>query len=505
MRASTLSLLALAGIATAEPNDENAFRLQEGLSTKAYTGPGYEHPHRPQFHFTSQKGWLNDPNGMVFDGEKYYLFFQHNPKGKNWGNISWGHATSTDMIHWEQQDHALMPYWIDGTLGLIFSGTAVVDHNNTLGQQKGDTPTLAAFYTFAAQPWEKAEPHQGMAYSTDRGQTWTYHNEGRAVVQWQGYDPGERDPKVLWHEESQSWAMALWIQKEGGGKKGITRFFTSQDLVNWEKTSDFERPWVFECMDLVQLPVDGDPKNKKWLIYDASFEYEIGDFDGREFTSETPTLRQQRDKNRGHYYAAQTFNHSPDGRSVIIGWMRGHTNLFKKHKHEWNQQMSFPANMTLRTTEDGPRLFLWPIKEIEKLVTKTHDLGGKSIDDINAALASQSLDLLDIRMVFDAPGTGYLNFDLQHNTVRYNADKRTLEVRQPHKDKTRWVQLCDPIPLNDGKADVRLLVDRMSIEAFVNEGAITGAFMTDPALAPSKVSFEGTFDTLLVRELKSTW
>ncbi len=263
-------------------NDKTNVQNQEMQTFDTYDDVGYDQDLRPQFHFSSLKGWLNDPNGMVwYDGE-YHLYFQHNPKDVKWGNMTWGHAVSTDMVHWEQLPHAILPY--GG--GTIFSGTAVVDHKNFLGKQTGDTKTLVAYFSFAKEPF-----YQAAAYSTDKGRTFSLVNNGGSVVPNQGFDKSERDPKVFWHEESQKWVMVLWVlsgKEEGSSeeKLGKVLFFTSENMVDWEVASDFNRAWVYECMDFVELPVDGDKNNKKWLLYDASFDYEIGDFDGKTFTTD---------------------------------------------------------------------------------------------------------------------------------------------------------------------------------------------------------------------------
>jgi sucrose-6-phosphate hydrolase SacC (GH32 family) len=192
---SALAALLCVGARADEPppKSTDTLALVEGIPAASGTDCSRNEPLRPQFHFTACQGWLNDPNGMVYDGDNYHLFFQHNPLAPVWGNMTWGHATSPDMIRWEQQEHALRPYRIDGRQGTIYSGSAVVDHNNCLGVQQGDQKTLCAFFTYAAAP----RFYQAMAYSTDGGDTWTYWNEGRAVVDNQGFDREERDPKVF--------------------------------------------------------------------------------------------------------------------------------------------------------------------------------------------------------------------------------------------------------------------------------------------------------------------
>ncbi|MBT3192398.1 MAG: glycoside hydrolase family 32 protein, partial [Verrucomicrobia bacterium] len=410
---TTTVMLAMTGLAiygvtaTVTAGDAPAKDMQTFAS---YLDTDYNQKHRPQFHFTSRKNWLNDPNGMVYYDGEYHLFFQHNPQGNKWGNMTWGHAVSKDMVHWEQLPHVILPY--GG--GTIFSGTAAVDHNNTLGKQKGDIKTLIACFTLAKKPF-----YQALAYSTDKGRTFELLNEGKAIVPNQGFDLAERDPKLFWHpapsktsgvaeampgqaaetsEPSGKWVMILWVKKAITAKdkrgrraerfkdqpicSGKVRFFTSDNLTDWEVASDFDRNWAFECMDFVHLPVDGNPDNMKWLLYDASFDYEIGEFDGTSFTTDKKVGLGDFGRN---YYAAQTFNNSPDGRTVVIGWMRGSN--FDKVGMPFNQQMSFPTTMELRTTPDGIKLFRWPIKEIESLYTKKHAFKNRPIAELAAALS----------------------------------------------------------------------------------------------------------------------
>ena len=187
----------------------------------SYGDVGYDQKLRPQFHFSSRKNWINDPNGMVFYDGEWHLYFQHCALSVNRGPKSWGHAVSTDLVHWEQLPHAILPY----NKGAIWSGTAVVDHNNSLGKQIGDTKTLVAFFTTT---WKEGF-YQAMAYSTDRGRTYTLYNNGEPVVPNQGIMKGERDPKVFWDEARQKWKMILIL----GGKERVIRIFESDNLTDW--------------------------------------------------------------------------------------------------------------------------------------------------------------------------------------------------------------------------------------------------------------------------------
>lgn len=500
--AATTSAQTSATLPAATSTD--SFTFVDGIEATSYPETTYDQPLRPQFHFSSKRNWINDPNGMVFDGEKYHLFFQHNPKGTTWGNMTWGHATSPDMIHWTQKEHALLPYSVDGKTGTIYSGTAVMDHNNSLGKQVGDVPTMCAFFTFATVDQKEHPFYQALAYSTDRGKTWEYWNEGRAVVENQGFDAGERDPKVFWDDANEQWVMVLWVQRE----PGRVRFFTSQNLTDWEFASDFLSDWAYECMDFIVLPVDEDEGNRKYVLYDASFHYEIGEFDGNTFHSETEPLKQA----SGNFYAAQTFNQAPNNRIVQIGWMRGGPNSHEAYGLPFNQQMAFPCDLSLRTTPAGVRLFVWPIPEIESLVTATHEIDDLSLGEgVNAIADFPALDLIDLEIEFEPGTASEVVFDLPGVSLRYDASSQTLKHKQADKQgnvgKTTTLSNLAP---RDGVISLRLLVDRLSVEAYAFGGETFAAHYTDPKQGANEQSIhagagEAKIRKLTIRELKSAW
>ena len=492
-------MLALIGLTTTGLSSSLSGAEESGQDMQtfpSYLDVGYDQKHRPQFHFTSRKNWLNDPNGMVYYDGEYHLFFQHNPKANKWGNMTWGHAVSKDMLHWEQLPHAILPY--GG--GTIFSGTAAVDENNTLGKQQGDTKTLIASYTLAM----RGPFYQAIAYSTDKGRTFELLNEGKAVVPNQGIERGERDPKIFWHEPTQKWVMILWVKKAVTAKDkqrkrlkdvpispGKVRFFTSDNLTDWKMASDFDRDWVFECMDFVHLPVDGDSDNKKWLLFDASFDYEIGEFDGTTFTTDKKVGLGDYGKN---YYAAQTFNNSPDGRTVVIGWMR-HSH-FDKVGMPFTEQMSFPTTMELRTTPEGVKLFRWPIKEIESLYTKKHEFSNRPIQELVAELGGIEAELIDASIEFDPKETGNLEWNLRGLKVSYDAAKQQFIYQGKRLSAA-------PV---DGKVKLRALVDRGSLELFANDGAAVATHyaLPDPGNRSMTLSGKGNA-SLTINELKSIW
>lgn len=486
-------------VAAAEPiiDHSQEFAFDPEIAAESYSDIDYREPLRPQFHFSSGRNWLNDPNGMVYDGKKYHLFFQHNPLAPVWGNMTWGHATSPDMVHWTQLPHALLPYRVDGRAGTIYSGTAVVDHNNSLGVQQGSRKTLCAFFTFATEP----RFYQAMAYSTDGGLTWTYWDEGRAVVPHQGFDSGERDPKVFWHEPSGRWVMSLWVQSN----PGRVRFFTSENLTDWTMASDLMRDWAFECMDVVFFPSDD---GEKAVVYDASFDYEVGTFDGKAFHTEAGPFQ----AGGGAFYAAQTFNNSPDGRVVQIGWMRGGPNAAEKYGLPYNQQMAFPCELTLHSVDGVPKLFAWPIVEIDTLVEAMHTSGPVMVDHHGRDLTEgDPLDLADIEIEFDPGDAATVYFDLGRARLRYVRDKHELWMSgvNDQGDRVETLMLRGLAP-REGSIKLRLLVDRLSVEAYAFGGERFYAGYYDPHEVPRGVFVKASdgsanVQAMRVRKLRSAW
>ena len=336
---------------------------------------------RPQFHFTAKTNWLNDPNGLVFYGGRYHLFFQHNPSGIEWGNMTWGHAVSTDLVHWRQLDEALRP----DRLGTIFSGSAVVDWQNTSGFQSGPEKPLVCFFTSAGgtSAESKGQPFtQSLAFSTDGGDTWTKFAQNPVLRHVAGEN---RDPKVIWHAPTKKWVMALYLDGEHYA------LFSSPNLKDWTRLSDIPTFGASECPDLFELPLaenrrglsrfaesaeqkgtvplsaGGSRTGSRWIFWGGNNHYLIGRFDGTTFTKESGPHRFEYGDN---YYAAQTYSDIPasDGRRIQIAWMRGG----KYPGMPFNQQMSFPSSLTLETTPDGPRLFRRPVKELALLHKERH-------------------------------------------------------------------------------------------------------------------------------------
>ena len=438
----------------------------------------YREALRPQFHFSPRRGWTNDPNGLVFLDGEYHLFFQHNPYGRTWGNMHWGHAVASDLVHWQELSEALYP----DDLGPMFSGSAVVDRVNTSGFGQGEETPLVLIYTAAGDP-----AVQCLAYSKDRGRTFT-KSAGNPVVKNLG--PGNRDPKVIWHEPTRRWVMVLYV--EVPGPKHTIHFLTSPNLKDWTVASQVEG--LFECPDFFELPVDGGT-GRKWVLTAASSEYMVGSFDGRTFTPETPKLPGHR--GRG-FYAAQTFSDIPkaDGRRIQIGWLQA-----ESPGMPFNQAMSVPLELSLRQTADGPRLAWKPAREVESLRSgNSHSFMTSHLGPGGASQVNPRSELLDVNFAFEPDDAAEVGLNVRGVPVLYDARRREVAVNG-HRA---------PAPPIDGKQRLRILVDRTTIEVFASDGLTYVPMPVIPQAGDRAVKLLATGGsmrgvTLDVQELKSAW
>ncbi|MHC4172864.1 MAG: glycoside hydrolase family 32 protein [Planctomycetota bacterium] len=411
-------------------------------------GALYNEKYRPQFHFTPRKNWTNDPNGLVYYKGEYHLFFQHNPFGIKWGNMTWGHAISTDLIGWKQLPNAIEP----DELGTIYSGSAVVDWNNTSGFQNGAEKVLVAFYTSAGKHAPVKKPFtQSIAYSNDRGRTWVKYKNNPVI---EHIRASNRDPKVVWHEPTKTWIMALYLDKDD------FVLFSSKNLRQWVQLQELKLPKSRECPDFFELPVDGNTNNTRWVFWGANGRYLLGTFDGRKFTSQTEPLESR----VGNFYAAQIYSDIPksDGRRIQIAWMAGG----KFPGMPFNQQMSIPCELTLREFPEGVRLCRAPVREIEKLRGNKRSWKNTALVTGENPLSEVSAELFEIQCELEVGSASEVGFTLRGNPLLYNVKDSTLSCR----DKN-----VEVAPVN-GRIKLHILVDRTSIEIFPNDGRMTMHF-----------------------------
>lgn len=421
----------------------------------------YHETRRPQFHFSPKRGWNNDPNGLVwFDGE-YHLFFQHNPYEIYWQNMHWGHAVSADLIHWTELNDALFP----DPLGTMYSGSAVIDKKNTAGWGKN---TLVAAYTTAGK-----QQIQCLAYSKDKGRTFTKY-EGNPVV------GPTRDPKVIWYTPGKHWVMALYH------RAGVN-IYTSDNLKNWKET-DYVKGF-YECPEIFELPVDGDPNNTLWVIYGGSGSYLLGEFDGSDFVPRFGKYR----NTYGAHYAAQTYNNEPNGKRIQIGWGR-----IESKGMPFNQMMCFPTELTLRTTNEGIRMFSEPISGINDLHTRGYDFSGLSMEKTNLELAKINHDLLHVTARMESLDGAQIGISFQgHKYCTMDSDELN-GVQTAHQNPEKMV------------FEVEILIDRTSLEVFYQKGQkVFVEALKEPAKEEGLV-IHGNRDQIKIHrfkvyELESAW
>lgn len=453
------------------PPGARALELVKQADTVWDADKVYREPLRPLVHFSSRRGWLNDPNGLVFAGGEYHLFYQHNPYGWHWGNMHWGHAVSRDLVRWEERPIALYPPrhgdW-------AFSGSAVVDRENTSGWKTGATDVLVAAYTSTGRG-------ECIVYSNDNGRTWTEH-AGNPVVKHAG-----RDPRLIWHAPTRQWVMAVYDEAEG--KRWIA-FHTSPDLKAWTYRSRIEG--FFECPDLFDLPVDGNPAARKWVLTAADSDYVVGSFDGREFKPESARLKGSRGVG---FYAAQTVSHDPKGRVVQIGWLQA-----PSPGMPFNQAMSLPLHLRLLGTAHGPRLSWTPVEELTALRAKTHRVGPREVAQGADLMTGAAADGLEVEAVADPGKATTLELRVRGVVVGYDVAKQELSVGK-HRV---------PAALRDGRLKLRVFVDRTCAEVFAADGLVYVPLPVIPAAAERGVSLSvrggpARFDQLDVHELGSVW
>ena len=485
--------------------------------TSAY----YQEAHRPQFHFSPDSMWMNDPNGMVFFEGEYHLFYQYYPDSNVWGPMHWGHAVSPDLVHWEHLPIALYP---DEKLGYIFSGSAVVDWKNSSGLGKDNEPPLIAIFTYHDPKGEKSGSDlfqtQGIAYSHDKGRTWTQYAENPVIE-----NPGIRDfrdPKVSWHEASQQWVMIF-------AAKDRVRLYTSPNLKDWTFASEFgeklgTHAGVWECPDLFELPIEGTQESR-WVMLvsinpggpngGSATQYFVGDFDGKTFSldphfaGDVPLDAEQAvwlEYGRDNY-AGVTWADIPveDGRRIFMGWMSNWDYATRVPTTRWRSAMTLPRILSLQQTPAGLRVFSFPSKEVEKLRKNPVSI---NITDING---SQNLTV--------PPPQGGFNLNLEFNTEQSQAQQWGIELSNRLGEKVRMgfdastneyfidrtqsgnMDFADNFSSKDMAprlaqgSDMKwqLWIDRASVELFADEGqtVMTEIFFPTEAFTQIALFSEG--------------
>jgi len=446
----------------------------------------YREADRPIYHVTAQRGWLNDPNGLLYFNGEYHLGFQHNPYGWNWANMHWAHEISTDLVHWTQ-----LPEWLyPDPLGAQWSGSAVADWNNSAGF---GTNALIAFYTAAAKGSDPNLPRmanagqftQCLAYSVDAGRTWTKYTNNPVVPNLAGGD--NRDPKVFWYAPGNKWVMVLWLVNNDYG------IFSSPDLKHWTPTSTFTFPGVIEVPELFPLPLDDNTNNLQWIFWGGAGNYCLGAFDGNTFSPQSGpfTLR-----GGDCFAAAQTYNNIPgNARRILI--VHGTVQF---PGMPFNNNINFPMDLSLCTSPAGPRLYANPVPELALLRYSTNTWPAQPLPPGGNVMPGVYGEAFDVDTRFQ-PGTATnVTFNLRGTSVIYDCVAQTITCNE----------ITQPLAPANGVIHLQMLVDRGLIEIFGNDGLLYMPMRVSPVPGMQTVSLTAAgngakLNALTMHNLGSAW
>jgi fructan beta-fructosidase len=460
----------------------------------------YDEPFRPQFHFTPARNWMNDPNGPVYYKGEYHLFYQYNPFGDEWGHMSWGHAVSRDLVHWQH-----LPVAIPEQNGvMIFSGSIVVDWNDSSGLCQSSSPAdhscLIAVYT----GYTGKEQNQNLAYSNDRGRTWSRY-AGNPVIDLHLAD--FRDPKVFWDKPRQRWVMVTALSP-----RHKLRFFGSTDLKHWTALSDFGPAGAiggaWECPDLFRLPVEGAPGETRWILSvnvnpgglagGSGDQYFVGQFDGTRFINENPNSRALWADYGKDFYASTSFSDIPssDGRRIWMGWLDNWDYAARVPTSPWRGQQSIPRELKLRRTPRGIRLVQEPVTELPALRERHTSITDQSYEGANGLLQSKGVngDALEIEAKIDAEHAAEFGIKVRKGPVEETLIGIDRSGSILFVDRTRSGNISfDPkfpirqeAPMNlggTGTVKLHIFIDRCSVEVFANDGETVISDLVFPSLA----------------------
>ena len=439
----------------------------------AQTNFSYKEQYRPRFHFSPAINWCNDPNGLVYNNGTYHLFYQHNPFGNVWGHMTWAHAVSKDLVHWKH-----LPVAIPEENGImIFSGTCVVDKNNTSGFGKNGKVPMVAVYTGHI---ENVNQSQHIAYSLDNGITWTKYNRNPVL------DLGKkdfRDPKIFWYEPKKFWVMALMFPVEH-----FVQFYSSKNLKTWNHLSDFgpagDTTGVWECPDLTQVPVKGVPGKKKWVLQtsqNASMQYFIGEFDGTTFTNENPVNKIVRPDYGPDYYAAIAYNQLPAAHlPTAIGWLNNWNYANDIPTTPWKGAMSLPRNMSVKKINNEWVLLQKPVAALQSLRTKAWELKNETINETKLLPVKSQQFEMEIMIEPSALSTSGVRIAKSGNSffeIGYDAAKQLLYLdrsksgaRSFNKNFENLSRFETTLALLNRQLQLHIFFDHSIVEVFANNG-----------------------------------
>ena len=482
----------------------------------------FSEKHRPQLHFSPPAHWMNDPNGMVLYKGTYHLFYQHYPDGLVWGPMHWGHATSKDLIHWEHQPIALYP----DSIGLIFSGSAVVDVNNTSGLGTADNPPLVAIFTYHSVEKEKHGDtdyqNQGLAFSVDDGKTWNKF-ERNPVLKNQGIKDF-RDPKVFWHEQSSKWVMILAV-------KDHVELWGSKNLTSWSKLSDFGLDYgahggVWECPDLIQLPMEGQPQSK-WVMLvslnpggpngGSSTQYFTGDFDGTNFKPDLDESVTSWIDYGPDNYAGVTWSNIPQGRKVFLGWMSNWAYAQNVPTSPWRSAMTVPRDLALKEVNGRIYLTSQVAAELAASATSNERILNSQLlsdtlrlnaddEDLSKSVISITADAKDFSLEFSNAAGQKVAIGFDSKTNQFYID-RSKSGSVSFSNQFPLILRAPRISQNEA-VNVTIVADVSSVEVFFDDGltVMTSVFFPDEPLSNVMVKGQSlNVSGINIKALNSIW
>lgn len=464
--------------------------------------------YRPVYHHTPVYGWMNDPNGMFYKDGVYHLYFQYNPYGSMWGNMTWGHSTSTDLTHWTYEGTAIVP----DAWGAIFSGSCVVDKDNTAGFGKG---AVVAFYTSAkSTPWGDIQS-QSMAYSLDNGKTFIKYEHNPILT---STERDFRDPKVFWYAPGKHWVMMLAVGQE-------MQIYSSGNLKEWKKESSFgamqgAHGGVWECPDLVEVAVEGS-KEKKWVLIcnlnpggpfgGSAAQYFVGSFDGKKFVNESPTQTKWLDWGKDNY-ATVTWSNAPAGRCIALGWMSNWQYANNVPTTQYRSANTLARDLTLYRV--GGELYLKskPSPEIKKARAEEKKIPTFEVKGNYevASLLADNKGAYEIEMTIENKGTSKIDFSLMNEKGEKVAMYYDVVRKQFVMDRSasgivgfsRDFPAVTVAPVrNTDQIHLRLFIDRSSVEAFGEEGEYVMTNLVFPAEPYNRMVFSSDKGSYIVKSM----
>lgn len=466
--------------------------------------------YRPVYHHTPVYGWMNDPNGMFYKDGVYHLYFQYNPYGSMWGNMTWGHSTSTDLTHWTYEGTAIVP----DAWGAIFSGSCVVDKDNTAGFGKG---AVVAFYTSAkSTPWGDIQS-QSMAYSLDNGKTFIKYEHNPILT---STERDFRDPKVFWYAPGKHWVMMLAV-----GQEMQIYSYSSGNLKEWKKESSFgamqgAHGGVWECPDLVEVAVEGS-KEKKWVLIcnlnpggpfgGSAAQYFVGSFDGKKFVNESPTQTKWLDWGKDNY-ATVTWSNAPAGRCIALGWMSNWQYANNVPTTQYRSANTLARDLTLYRA--GGELYLKskPSPEIKKARAEEKKISTFEVKGNYevASLLADNKGAYEIEMTIENKGTSKIDFSLMNEKGEKVAMYYDVVRKQFVMDRSasgivgfsRDFPAVTVAPVrNTDQIHLRLFIDRSSVEAFGEEGEYVMTNLVFPAEPYNRMVFSSDKGSYIVKSM----